>query len=289
VPDPIPSTVLLLPIHDLHHPRNFVLLLLPPSESKTRPQRAAASTSESAAATALDLDSLSFPALTDARETMLRAVDRTAVGPRAADDLGVPVSEPELVARMQEIRGEPVAPALDVYAGVLFDQLDPAARPGPDRRVLVQSALLGVADAAGDLIPAYRLSATSHVNRLGKPASWWRSHLRPLVPRLLAEVAASPSPLVVDCRSGAYRSMMPIRSTVDVRVLEVAPVQERDGKRKVISHDAKRYRGWVTRVLLADQRPLADAEALVSLLRESFGGTLGVELDGDRLVIVDRV
>jgi cytoplasmic iron level regulating protein YaaA (DUF328/UPF0246 family) len=72
-------------------------------------------------------------------------------------------------------------------------------------------------------------------------------------------------------------------------VLEVAPVQERDGKRKVISHDAKRYRGWVTRVLLADQRPLADAEALVSLLRESFGGTLGVELDGDRLVIVDRV
>lgn len=83
--------------------------------------------------------------------------------------------------------------------------------------------------------------------------------------------------------------MMPMRSTGAVRVLEVAPVQERAGTRKVVSHDAKRYRGWVTRVLLEDPRVLPDTEALAALLREAFDGTLGVEIDGDRLVIVDRV
>jgi cytoplasmic iron level regulating protein YaaA (DUF328/UPF0246 family) len=81
-----------------------------------------------------------------------------------------------------------------------------------------------------------------------------------------------------------------------VRVLEVAPVQERSGVRKVISHDAKRYRGLVTRALLAAETAPATAEELVDVVAEGLAGIagrgisrLGVELDGDRLVVVDVV
>jgi cytoplasmic iron level regulating protein YaaA (DUF328/UPF0246 family) len=183
-----------------------------------------------------------------------------------------------------------------VYSGVLFDQLDPGARPTTDRRVLVQSALLGLVDAARDRIPAYRLSASSQLSRLGKAGSWWTPQLKPVAAQLREEEADGASPLVIDCRSGSYRSMMSMRSGDGVRVLEVAPVQERSGVRKVISHDAKRYRGLVTRALLAAETAPATAEELVDVVAEGLAGIagrgisrLGVELDGDRLVVVDVV
>lgn len=263
-----------------------VLILLPPSETKTRPDADAAP---------LDLAALALPELEDARRTMLRAALRTAAGTDAAARLGVPASSPELVDRMIALEHEPTDAPLAVYSGVLFDQLAPDAALPTDRRVLVQSALLGVVDAARDRIPAYRLSAGSTVSRLGTASSWWAPRLRGVGAALLAEQAASASPLVVDGRSGSYRSMMRLKGTPDVPVLEVAPVQERAGVRKVISHDAKRYRGIVTRELLAADRAPADAPELVELLRERLaavpgvaGAPLTVELDGDRLVIVDR-
>jgi cytoplasmic iron level regulating protein YaaA (DUF328/UPF0246 family) len=255
-----------------------LLILLPPSETKTRPE---------ASAPPLALDELGHASLRTPRERMLRAARATAQGRTAAEDLGVPASAPELVARMAAIDEEPAASPLSVYSGVLFDQLGDA-RPGPDRRVLVQSALLGLVDAGTDRIPAYRLSAGSRVHRLGKAASWWRSHLSPLVPGMLEEVAASPSPFVLDCRSGSYRTMMPVKGREGVRVLEVAPVKEAGGKRSVISHDAKRFRGLLTRALLEDARPLPDERALIAFLEEAFSGRLGIEIDGSRLVLVDR-
>ena len=265
-----------------------MLILLPPSETKTRPAEVGHPP--------LALEELALPALTEARETVLRAAHRTAAGPEAAARLGVPASSPELVGRMLHLDQEPAGAPLTVYSGVLFDQLDPAAEPTADRRVLVQSALLGLVDAARDRIPAYRLSAASQLSRLGKAGSWWTPRLKPVARELRAEEADGPSPLVIDCRSGSYRSMMAMRSGDGVRVLEVAPVQESGGVRKVISHDAKRYRGLVTRALLASEAVPATAEELVDLVAEGLAGItgrgtsrLGVELDGDRLVIVDVV
>lgn len=264
-----------------------VLMLLPPSETKTRPADGSAP---------LDPSTLTHPELARARETMLRAARRTAEGRDGGERLGVPASSPELVARMAAIHEEPAGPALSVYSGVLYDQLSAGAVIPEDRRVLVMSALLGVVDAAGDHVPAYRLSAGSRVQRLGAAGPWWSAHLKPLRTRLLEETGAGPSPLVVDSRSGAYRSMLPLRSGHGARVLQVAPVQERGGVRKVISHDAKRYRGIVTRELIAAPELPGDADALVDLLRERLaavqgvaGAPLGVELDGDQLVVVDPV
>ena len=265
-----------------------MLILLPPSETKTRPPEVGHRP--------LDLDELALPALREARGTMLRAAHRTAAGSDAASRLGVPASSPELVGRMLHLEQEPAAAPLGVYSGVLYDQLEPGTEIPGDRRVLVQSALLGLVDAGCDRIPAYRLSASSQLSRLGKAGSWWAPRLKPVAAQLREEEAAGPSPLVVDCRSGSYRSMMAMRSGDGVRVLEVAPVQESGGVRKVISHDAKRYRGLVTRVLLAAEAAPATAEELVDVVGEGLAGIsgrgssrLGVELDGDRLVVVDRV
>jgi len=268
-----------------------MLILLPPSEAKTRPA--------DDGAVPLELESLGLPQLTAARSTVLRAAQRTAATADGGVKLGVPASSPELLERMSRIEAEPTAEALSVYSGVLYEQLRADHSPAPDRRLLVQSALFGLVDAGTDRIPAYRLSAASTLSRLGKAGSWWASHLKLLVPELRREQAESGSPLVIDCRSGSYRSMMSMRSGDGVRVLEVSPVQERAGVRKVISHDAKRYRGLVTGALLEAERTPATADEAVDVVRAAFGteafgtdssGTdLQVELDGDRLVVVDRV
>ena len=261
-----------------------MLILLPPSETKTRPD-----TSREDGAAGLS----GLPGLDAARATMRRAVQRTAAHADAATMLQVPASAPELVERMAQLEHEPVGAPLEVYSGVLYDQLDPAVVSAGDSagdpRVLIQSALFGLVDAGADRIPAYRLSAGSTLSRLGRAGSWWVPHLKPVAAELLREQARSSSPLVIDCRSGSYRSMMRLRSTEQVRVLEVAPVQEREGRRTVVSHDAKRYRGLVTRALLAAPALPATAQDLVPLLQTALGSGLAVELDGDRLAIVDRL
>lgn len=256
-------------------------MLLPPSETKTRPSQLGAR--------ALDVESLGLPQLAEARRTVLRAAQRTATVKDAAAKLGVPASAPELVERMAQLENEPTAPALAIYSGVLYDQLESSHSPAPDRRLLVQSALFGLVDAGSDRIPAYRLSAGSTLSRLGRAGSWWTPRLRPISAQLRTEQADGDSPVVIDCRSGSYRSMMAMASSERVRVLEVSPVQERGGVRKVISHDAKRYRGLVARALLDAERTPTSADEVVDVVRAAFGEGLLVELDADRLVIVDRV
>ncbi|MFC0674241.1 YaaA family protein [Brachybacterium hainanense] len=248
-----------------------MIIVLPPSESKSRP----------AEGPPLDLERLSFGQLHEARSTMLRAAARTAHGHEGTTHLGIPASQPELLTRMTQIDQEPVAPVLDVYAGVLYDALGPQ-RPRREGQVLVTSALLGVVDAATDLIPAYRLSASSRISRLGKAGSWWRKHLAGIG----REIAAR-SPLVVDCRSGAYRTMMPIPGAV-----EVSAVREDAGRRTVISHDAKRYRGMLAHLLLAhDDAAMTSTAALADLARNGLPAGLDVEIapEGRTLVVVERV
>lgn len=244
-----------------------MIIVLPPSETKARP----------AAGPLLDLDALSLPALHEHRRTMVRAAQRTALGPDGAAALGVPASGPELVVRMAHLLEEPVAPALEVYTGVLYDALG-GARPHREGQVLITSALLGLVDAARDRIPAYRLSASSSVSRLGRAGSWWRRRLAPIGQELAAR-----GELVVDCRSGAYRTMMPIPGAV-----EVSAVRESAGRRSVISHDAKRYRGLLAGLLLAEGARARTPEDVAALAREGLGDHLEVEVDGGSLVVVDR-
>lgn len=251
-----------------------MLILLPPSETKTRPA--------ALEAPSLDLASMSWGELREAREDMLRAAKLTAESDTAMSALKIPTTQPELRERMAHLEREPVAPPLEVYSGVLYDALGTVS-VSDGCRLLVQSALFGVVDCTEDLIPAYRLSAGSEVLGLGKVSTWWKQHLKDIG----AAIERS-GEIVIDCRSGAYRSMMPLKGA---QVLEVSPVAVREGTRHVISHDAKHYRGLVACALCEAPEAATTAESVLDVLTSALGDALVFEVtDGKNrrtLTVID--
>lgn len=212
-----------------------MLILLPPSEGKTPPD----------AGTPVDLSTLSFPSLTQARQDVAAALAHVSGQDDALDRLGVGASLVHEVLRNTRLADEPAAPAHTIYTGVLYDalgytSLTAAQKRKADEAVIVVSGLWGAVGFA-DSIPAYRLSMSVGLPGLGKLASYWKP---------LLALAVSPHAeghLLVDCRSSSYAAAWvpdPVR-TVAVNVFT-----ERDGTRKVVSHFAKHTRGELARHLL---------------------------------------
>lgn len=229
-----------------------MLLLLPPSEGKTRAP---------AGARPVDLGSLTRPQLTRARQQVLDALVQACAGPGALDLLGVGVSLGPEVRRNVRLRTEPASDMVRVYSGVLYSALGLADLPPTGRRrarahVVVVSALWG-ALSPGDRVPAYRLSMGTDLPGVGPLAAHWR---HPLGEVLASEVDG----LVVDCRSAAYVAAFRPRGdaaevTVQVRALSAGAV---------VSHHAKHTRGLLARHLLVrparvprSPQALADAAA----------------------------
>lgn len=242
-------------------------MLLPPSEGKTPPR---------ARGPQLDLDSLSSPGLNPVREKVLDALIELSASTDAMQVLGVGASLDAEVARNVHLRSLPTAAAKHVYTGVLYaaaglDRLTPTGRARAADTVRIVSGLWGLV-APDDRIPAYRLSMATHLPGLGHLPGVWRGPLGVE----LAERADGE--LVVDCRSATYLAAWhPPRSAdwVQVRVL-----RELDGKRSVVSHNAKHTRGVLTRHLLTRRgRAPQDAEALARVAGELVGtALLAVEL-----------
>ena len=216
-----------------------MLLLLPPSEGKSRPgsRRAAA-----------DLGALSWPELTAARQEVLDALAEASARADALELLGVGASLAGEVVANRSLRHAPSAPAGEVYSGVLFEALDlaglsPRGRRRAARRVVVVSALWGAVRPA-DRIPAYRLSMGTSLPGIGALASFWRSQLDgPLT-------AAAGDGLVVDCRSSTYQAAWTPSAPLAARTAAVRVLREDEGRRSVVSHMAKQTRGRVARHLL---------------------------------------
>ena len=97
-----------------------MLILLPPSETKTPP----------AAGDPLHLESLDLPELTPTRERLLRALMIVCQGnrSRAMKRLALGHTQTEAVERNARLLDEPAARADEVYTGVLYAAWDPATR-----------------------------------------------------------------------------------------------------------------------------------------------------------------
>jgi cytoplasmic iron level regulating protein YaaA (DUF328/UPF0246 family) len=217
-----------------------MLILLPPSEGKARPEKGGP----------VDLDSLVFAAaLGEKRAELIDAFDPS-------------------------LRKAPVAPAHEVYTGVLFKRLELPELPAVARkRVLIASALWGVV-GPDDRIPYYKFPPKTRLKGIGAPNSFWRPALAVALPDKEGE-------LVVDMRSGAYAAAWkPKRATL----LAVRAFTETDGERKAVSHMAKAVRGDVARALLEAKKAPGDPEGAAAIA-EAAGFT--VELtDGNLDVIV---
>lgn len=240
-----------------------MLILLPPSESKTVPQDGAC----------LDLHDMSFPQLTEAREVMMNRLADISAREDAGELLKAGPSLAEEIERNRRLHTEPSKPALEVYTGVLYDalgheSLSAHARDRARRTVVIISALWGAVTPA-DRIPAYRLSMGSKAAPRGTLAAWWRSELKPVLDDV------SRGQLVIDCRSSTYAAAWkaPVENTVTVRV-----ERERGGKRQVVSHMAKHYRGKVARTLLEAGDDPASPEEMAAILEPQWK----IELRGDR-------
>ncbi|MEU4032890.1 peroxide stress protein YaaA [Streptomyces collinus] len=239
-----------------------MLVLLPPSEGKANSGRGAP----------LNLDSLSLPGLTGAREAVLgELVELCAADEeKAREVLGLSEGLRGEVAKNAGLRTAGARPAGEIYTGVLYDalglaSLDAAAKRRAARSLLVFSGLWGAVRVT-DRIPSYRCSMGVRLPGLGALAGHWRAPMDEVLPE------AAGDGLVLDLRSAAYAAAWKPKGevagrTATVRVLH-APT------RKVVSHFNKATKGRIVRGLLSAGIAPKDPAALVEALRE-----LGYEVE----------
>lgn len=237
-----------------------MLILLPPSESKTAVAKGAP----------VRLSELSFPELTEAREIMLERLAEVSAAEDALDRLGVGQRLEAEVRRNTTLAEQPAGEALGVYTGVLYEALEAqtlndAARAAARESLLIFSALWGVVGPR-DRIPTYRASIAAKIAPKGGLAAWWKGELAPVLDRRAADE------LIIDCRSSGYAAMWaaPAEQTVSIRAERVSAAG-----RKVVSHMAKHYRGEVARLLLESGANPASPQELAAFLMQH----LEVELE----------
>ena len=224
-----------------------MLVLLPPSEGKTAPE----------AGPVLDLAALAHPELTARRERLLRTLIRVSAGrpATALKALGLSAGQAGELARNAGLASAPVAPAAEVYTGVLYERLRLAElAPTARARVLIASALWGVT-RPDDPIPAYRLSIGARLPRTPRLAAYWRPALTRALPG---------DQLVVDLRSGAYAAAW--TPPAGGPVVGVRAFRETAGRRAVVSHMVKAIRGEVARVVLEADPPPRTPEDVAQLV-----------------------
>ena len=200
-----------------------MLIWLPPSEGKNAPE----------SGPCLSLDALSRPALSADRRRVADALVALGSGPDAAATLKVGTRIDLSVN--EALDTAPCAPASSLFTGA-WESVGAS-------HVSVFSGLFGVLSPA-DLVPDHRLAMGVSLPGFGVLSTWW-------APRL--DVALRPEAserVVIDARSGPYRAAC---KAPWARVWELRVVREADGKRSVISHDAKRWRGAITGSLLESE------------------------------------
>ena len=154
-----------------------VLIVLPPSESKTGRPRGGVVAHESAL----------VPRARAHAESGRRGVAAASAQPDAAAILGVSTNLTAEIARNLVLHTAPAAPASRVYSGVLYDALgyatlDAAARRRANRWLVVVSALYGAVRPT-DAIAPYRLSMAVNLPGVGPLAGAWRPALSRCSPR----------------------------------------------------------------------------------------------------------
>jgi cytoplasmic iron level regulating protein YaaA (DUF328/UPF0246 family) len=237
-----------------------VLVLLPPSEGKA----------SGTDGPPLDLDALSFQPLTPTRKRVLHHLVRAAKRQRGALQRALLLSDKQRAEldKDRDLMVAPTLPALELYTGIVYDNLSYATLPRraqerADESLVVASALFGLLRPS-DQVPSYRLSGGTTLPGLGGLAPVWR-------PALEKELAAQD--FVVDLRSGAYANLARVPAAVEVRVL-----REEGGRRTVVSHDNKWTKGKLARELC-----LHGASSVSDVAELGRGTCDAVEVAGNRV------
>lgn len=234
----------------------MVLIILPPSETKLAPPETGSP---------LDLTQLSFPSLTEMRERVIDDLIATSQRPDALRRLMVGPSLAGEVARNAYLRDLPTRPAVDTYAGPLYQGLDAAswsshAKQRAARQVVIVSALWGALHPA-DRIPPYRLHVCGRLVGMDRLEPAWRA----LLPDALADAAARRGP-VLDLRSPAYQAVGRPAALDDRTVtLRIRP-SPGAGAARIGDVIAKRVRGEAASHVLSSGAEPGDALEIADIL-----------------------
>lgn len=246
-----------------------MLIILPPSETKRPPPEVGSP---------LDLDRLSFPSLTAMREHVMEALVATSQRPDALRRLFVRPSLAGEVARNEHLRDLPTRPAVDTYAGPLYEGLDAGswsshAERRAARQLVIVSALWGALRPA-DRIPPYRLYVCARLVGMDRLEPAWRT----LLPPILTDMAARRGP-VLDLRSRVYQAVGRPTGLDDQTVtLRIRPSP--GGPTHIGDVIAKRVRGVAASHLLASEADPEDPLDIADLLATRW--SLEVDPPGGR-------
>jgi uncharacterized protein len=233
----------------------MVLIILPPSETKLPPPDSGVP---------LDLGRLSFPSLTAMREHVMDALAATSKRPDALRRLMVRPSRADEVARNEHLRDLPTRPAVDTYAGPLYEGLDAGswssrAEARAARQLVIVSALWGALRPA-DHIPPYRLYVCARLVGMHRLEPAWRT----LLPPILTDVAARRGP-VLDLRSRVYQAVgRPTGLDDQIVTLRIRPSP--GGPAHIGDVIAKRVRGEAASHVLSSETDPEDPLGIAELL-----------------------
>ena len=238
----------------------MTIVLLPPSESKLT----------ATGRTKLNMKTLAFPELSTTREHVLGGLMALSDGPhkKARTILLISQKQDWEIERNQQLLSAPVAPAWQIYSGVLYDALDPASLTSAQLKKItqmtyVQSALFGLVSLA-DSIPAYRLSGDCVLPKLGSLTKVWAKQC--------SNILEHQNDFIIDMRSGNYVKLGPIpagSNAVVPKIMQRMP----SGPPKVISHHNKATKGRILRAIAQSKMKVTSLDSLVAVI-----GRLGADV-----------
>ncbi len=167
------------------------------------------------------------------------------------------------LASNRKLRGSATLPAAERYTGVVWDHLDLASLPVPQRRaagdhIIVVSGLLG-AVLASDPVPDYRLKMSSRLAPMGTLSKWWRDDVSAAINSHCRQH------IVIDLLPNEHRAAF----IADEELLHLyARVDLMTPTGKAGGHDAKAAKGQLARHLLINAKALDDAKSLNAVLRK---------------------
>ncbi|MDR6938896.1 peroxide stress protein YaaA [Arcanobacterium hippocoleae] len=228
-----------------------MLILLPPSEGKTPP----------AVGPHLDFATFKYREFNSLRREIAQELCKISVREDALEILRVGAAASNTVRAQADLFALPCAPAHQIYTGVLYNALDfssltASQQSFAEKSVIIFSGLFGVLGLE-DLIPIYRLTMGTKLPLLGNTKNLWKQELHGF--------DIGENELIIDCRSGNYQVWDPPKSAAWITI---TAEREVDGRRKVVSHNAKHYRGMLTRALITQQADISSSAKLHEFAQE---------------------
>lgn len=146
----------------------------------------------------------------------------------------------------------------DVYTGLDIKSLAKKQLKLAEERILILSGLYGIVRAFDGIKP-YRLDiAASLENNQGKTLyPYWKEKITKALIQL-----TSTSEIILNLASDEYSKAVDWKQ-IPIQVINVSFLNEKAGKRKVVSYDAKKARGVMAKLILTDN--ISKVESLIKI------------------------